>query len=257
MKKAKKYRSLNRYYIDTGIKRMLKLYNQANKTEKKEGKQWYQNANKYAQKLAKKYQVPKETAYKIISILSPGVEWQINKDQARDLIATYHRNKTKGNKPETIERNLKKVVCSTYDPNKNKAIATLLNRPVNYRPREIKNGMYTGKLGKYTTAKPGINRKTAFKTYAFYENIKQGTSASDHVTIDRHHINGFFKSPKIFTKDHSKLKSLTAARYSDIETATKKAAASVGLKPYEFQAIVWEQVRKKETPKHEKQKLTV
>ena len=73
----------------------------------------------------------------------------------------------------------------------------------------------------------------------------------------RHHLTAFFKSPKIMTKDHKTIKSLTAARYSDISTATKTAAAFVGLKPYEFQAVVWEQVRKKQAPKQERQKITV
>ena len=53
------------------------------------------------------------------------------------------------------------------------------------------------------------------------------------------------------------MKSLTAARYADIQTATIEAAKKVNLKPYQFQAIVWDQVRKKETPKHERTKLTI
>lgn len=257
MKKQKKYRSLNPYYIRTGINRMLKLYDQATQDEKKAGKNWYKQANKYARKLSEKYGIDPETCYLVISQISPGVEWEINKTQARDLIETYHRNKIKGNKPETIERNLKKVVCSTYDGNKSKAIATLLNKEIRYKPREIKAGQYTGRYKAVKTARPGINRKTALKTYAFYENIKQGRDASEFVTIDRHHVTGFFKSPKVFTKDHAKLKSLTAARYADITKATKEAAARVNLEPYEFQAIVWEQVRKKEIPNHEKTKVII
>lgn len=236
---------------------MLKLYNQATRDEKKAGIKWYPEANKYARKLSKKYGIDPDICYLIISQISPGVDWEINKTQARNLIETYHRNKTKGNKPETIEKNLKKVVCSTYDGNKHKAIATLLNKNIRYKPREIKAGQYTGRFKKTETAKPGINRKTALKTYSFYENIKQGSTASEFVTIDRHHITGFFKDPKIFTTEHKTIKSLTAARYADITKATKEAAARVNLKPYEFQAIVWEQVRKKETPNHNKTKVTV
>lgn len=249
MKTAKKYRSLNRYYIRTGINRMLKLYNQATPEEKTAGINWYKQAHKYAAALAalaKGHNTTTETAAKIISILSPSVEWELNKQQAAAIIEAHNT----GSDPA-------KVIVSTYDGNKYKAIATLKDKPVTYKPREIKNGEYTGKTGKPRTARPGINRETALKTYAFFQNINQGETAADFVTIDRHHLTAFFKSPKIMTKDHKTIKSLTAARYADISTATKTAAASVGLKPYEFQAIVWEQVRKKQAPKQERQKVTL
>ena len=246
MKTQKKYRSLNRYYIRTGINRMLKLYNQATPEEKKAGAQWYAEAHKYAAALAIEHNTTTETAAKIISILSPSVEWQLNKQQAAAMIEAHNT----GSDPA-------KVIVSTYDGNKYKAIATLKDKPIQYKPREIKNGEYTGKTGKPRTARPGINRETALKTYAFFQNINQGENAAKHVTIDRHHLTAFFKSPKIMTKEHKTIKSLTAARYADISTATKTAAASVGLKPYQFQAIVWDQVRKKQAPKQERQKITV
>ena len=257
MKKQKKYRSLNRYYIRTGINRMLKLYNQATQAEKKAGINWYKNAHKFCNDLAEKNNISKIISYLVTAQISPGVNWELNKDQARELIETYYKNVNKQNKTGTIERNLKNVVCSTYDNNKYKAIATLLNKPINYKPREIINKQYTGRYKKIETATPGINKNTALKTYAFYENIKQGENAHKFVTVDRHHITAFFKTKNIFTKDHKKMKSLTAARYADIQTATIEAAKKVNLKPYQFQAIVWDQVRKKETPKHERSKLTI
>lgn len=218
---------------------MIKLYNQATPEEKATGIKWYSDAHKYAAALAIEHNTTTETASKIISILSPSVEWELNKQQAAAIIAAHNT----GSNPE-------KVIVTTYDGNKYKAIATLKDKPVTYKPREIKNGEYTGKTGKPRTARPGINRETALKTYAFFQNINQGETAADFVTIDRHHLSAFFKDPK-------RIKSLTAARYSDISTATKTAAASVGLKPYEFQAIVWDQVRKKQAPKQERQKVTI
>jgi len=239
MKTAKKYRSLNPYYIRTGINRMLKLFNQATPEEKKAGVEWYSNAHKYAAALAIEHNTTTETAAKIISILSPSVEWELNKQQAAAIIAAHNT----GSNPE-------KVIVSTYDGNKYKAIATLQNKPIQYKPREIKNGQYTGKTGKPRTARPGINRETALKTYAFFQNINQGETAAEYVTIDRHHLSAFFKDPK-------RIKSLTAARYADITEATKTAAASVGLKPYEFQAVIWEQVRKKQAPQHTTPQTTI
>lgn len=249
-KPPKGYKTLSRYHITTGINRMLKLYQQATPKEKREGMCWYESAKAFTDYLSYRYKVPAETVAQIISIISPGVSWPTNKEQAENLIKVYRQSVDKNNKPATTEKKLKAVVCSTYDGNKHKAIATLLRRPITYRPRKTKNGEYTGSYGKARTTYPNINRKTALKTYAFFENIKQGKEAVNFVTIDRHHKTAFFKDP-------NRIKSLTPARYQDISTATKKAAESVGLEPYKFQAIVWEQVRKKQLPKHTQTRVTV
>ena len=92
MKKQKKYRSLNRYYIRTGINRMLKLYNQATKDEKKAGINWYKNAHKFCNDLAEKNNINKIVSYLVTAQISPGVNWELNKEQARELTQTYYKN---------------------------------------------------------------------------------------------------------------------------------------------------------------------
>ena len=69
------------------------------------------------------------------------------------------------------------------------------------------------------------------KTYAFYRNIMLNV---DSVTIDRWILRVMFNRP---------LKSLTALKYRQCEQIFKQAAIDLELKPYQLQAITWEQIR--------------
>ena len=71
----------------------------------------------------------------------------------------------------------------------------------------------------------------SLKTYAFYKNIMLD---ENFITVDRWHLRILFYKP---------LKSLTNARYKDIQDITIKLANSLGLKGYEFQSIIWEKAR--------------
>ena len=69
------------------------------------------------------------------------------------------------------------------------------------------------------------------KTYAFYRNIMLNV---DSVTIDRWILRVMFNRP---------LKSLTALKYRQCEQIYREAAIDLDLKPFELQAITWEQIR--------------
>lgn len=69
------------------------------------------------------------------------------------------------------------------------------------------------------------------KTYAFYKNILLDV---DSVTVDRWMLRIMFNRP---------LKSLTALKYRQCETILRDAANDLDLKPFQLQAITWEQIR--------------
>lgn len=72
---------------------------------------------------------------------------------------------------------------------------------------------------------------TSPKTYRFYRNMLLD---ENYVTIDRWHLRACF---------NKNIKSITPKRYEIIEQITLDVADSVGLKGYEFQAMIWEQIR--------------
>lgn len=73
--------------------------------------------------------------------------------------------------------------------------------------------------------------EVSLKTYAFYRNIMLD---ENYITIDRWHLRACFKS---------ELKSLTALKYRQVESLTLECAKEIGIKGYQFQAIVWEHIR--------------
>lgn len=69
------------------------------------------------------------------------------------------------------------------------------------------------------------------KTYAFYRNLMLDVNS---VTVDRWMLRVMFNRP---------LKSLTALKYRQCETILRDAAKDLDLKPFQLQAITWEQIR--------------
>lgn len=72
------------------------------------------------------------------------------------------------------------------------------------------------------------------KTYSFVRNIAE--LDSNRVTVDVWHIRACFNKMR-------EIPNLTDYRYKQIERATLKVAEEFGEKGYEFQAIIWEQIR--------------
>lgn len=69
------------------------------------------------------------------------------------------------------------------------------------------------------------------KTYAFCRNLLLDV---DSVTIDRWMLRVMFNRP---------IKSLTALKYRQCETILRDVANDLDLKPFQLQAITWEQIR--------------
>ena len=101
---------------------------------------------------------------------------------------------------------LEDVTVSTYDGNKEKAWAILNGEKV-MEPKSL-------------------------KTYAFYKNMLLDP---EHVTIDRWIIRALFSYPP---------KSITKKRYEEIAEIFVTIADSIGIEPFELQAIVWLQTMK-------------
>jgi hypothetical protein len=73
------------------------------------------------------------------------------------------------------------------------------------------------------------------KTHAFAMNI--GLNSPDHITIDKWHLRACCLAPNDGIQ--SCVESCTALQYRRVEAITSSLAHDLGLKGYEFQAVVW------------------
>ena len=80
--------------------------------------------------------------------------------------------------------------------------------------------------------------KSSPKTYAFARNV--GENDHNFVTIDKWHLRACQTTSK---KSKTCKEACTSKQYSIIQEETIKIANEVGVKPHEFQAIVWVTIR--------------
>lgn len=100
-------------YSDTKIKNRLNYwFNLATEEDINNGKNWYKDAQDFAQYLSKKYSIDSYVCASVISALSPNNKWQRNKLDAENLIKAFQQG----------SRDVK--VC-TYNANKEKAFKIL------------------------------------------------------------------------------------------------------------------------------------
>lgn len=134
----------------TLITRLESHLNRASLSQIDTGMQWYENANKQAQKLSKEHGYPVAVVSGVISALSPSVQWE------RNLIDAHN-----------ILRNEESRV-STYPAHKGKALEIMA-------PWNDEDYIYSILLG---------NRGRGKKTASFFDNILN-YETSTRVTVDR------------------------------------------------------------------------
>ncbi len=131
------------------------IFSAATKQEIQEGRDWYNQAHKFAHGLAQKYDRSVESVIGIISSLSPETKYSKNIEDAQKMLETGTE-----------------AVVTTYDKNRDKALKIL-----------------DGDLDAHEHFSNVVN-----KTAAFYHNILR-PNESGRVTIDRHSarvIHGYY-----------------------------------------------------------------
>lgn len=129
------------------MRNLVKLYNQSDKS----GKDWYRQANEFCRSVATKYDIELPVVCAILSALSPGTNWEVNKRDCEGLIVA-----NKGGKY--------RFRFTTYGQNVIKA-----------------QRIYKGELSPFEA----FNPKTGAKTYNFFLNVLNPENPVP-VTIDRH-----------------------------------------------------------------------
>lgn len=181
--------------------RLKNIYAQATPEEVQHGVDWYRTARNICRVISAESGASFNTTCKIMSVLSPSVQWNKNVLDCKNLLKAYYKDGV---------RDPHKVTVSTYNQNKYKAFA-ILNGEADLLP-------------------------SARKTYAFYRNI--ASENDDFVTVDRHAIK-VLVHPKRLTENHNGGVNLSKSVYEKAEAVYKRTAQELGLRGYELQAIVW------------------
>lgn len=184
---------------------LLACYHSASSHIRQDGLSWYPRANAYALELSTRYAITLQQSCGVIAALSPGLSWDVNKRDARDLIREY-RNGSK---------RLPMVGC--------------------YGRKNVI------KCAKILSGKTPLSVLGGYKVRSFYSNLLYPNM--DYpldiptVTIDRH-------AKCCLLGDKSAINSVVRPKeYEWIANHFRHAASSLGLSVPAFQAVCWLQWR--------------
>ena len=178
-------------------------YKASTRTNRKDGKNWYKDAQTFCKDTSKKYKIDSYIVASVVSALSPNNKWKRNKIDAEALIGCYTSGKF------TEKEIMKDVKVCTYDANKLKA-------------------------WKILTQGKKISSKSP-KTHAFAMNV--GLLSSDHITVDKHHLRACVCVPTDGVVNA--VENCTSLQYRRVEAITAKLAKRYRLKGFQMQAIIW------------------
>jgi hypothetical protein len=191
---------------DLMAKQITKLYMSATDSEALEGLGWYVQAHEICKLIGQKYHCPLPKVVGVMAALSPATNWQQNVADAHNLIMAWSH----GLSPD-------EVVCTTYGPNKAKAVR-ILN---------------LDKTDKHLIARELLHKSKINKTASFFYNILE--PENDYlVTIDRHAF-------RIALGNSSEADNIcmTEKRYRNLMEAYHIAAKGLDVSAIQLQAIVW------------------
>ena len=252
MNTQKKYRSkMAPELLTEGRERLKRFYMEATPQQKRAGKVWYLKARAhctalriaYNKGLPKCKKLTKDQIIKIVAVCSPRLRWEnagelINIKVAKDILMHFKAGGDWDGLPfNCLEHNHRKAfaMLQTW---KTGEVCTY-----QYNSLEVKGGAFTGNYGRKMTVRPTLSGD---KVTAFYYNIQQKELCTNYVTIDTWMVSAFFSDP-----NSKEAKTLTSARYADIQTVTIELAKELGERPEHLQAIIWLVISGREVPTKE------
>lgn len=183
------------------IYNILGVYSLATQGDIEAGKRWYQEAQKSAEGIALKYDVPARVVVGVIAALSPNNRWERNVADAEALVAAYVNG-------EGVES----VAVATYSKMREKAWAILQDGPeTDDDVKVILNGR---------------------KIVSFYGCIR----GLDDVCIDGHAKN-VAEGERVPLSSNAT--GMTKRQYEALQDEYREAASLIGLPPYVLQAVTW------------------
>jgi hypothetical protein len=191
------------------VENILKVYHGATEAEKAEGMEWYAEAFRESAKLAGTFKTDVKRVVFAIAVMSPNNKWERNINDIVSVIVAYKNGSLKRMNDDFLTGNnkaFKSLYSLTYPANISKAYRIL-----------------KGELG-------ALNGQ---KVESFADNIFY--RESERVTVDSHAYSvwaGKAMSSKLAQPFITK-------QYKQVEADYIEAAESVGIKPYQMQAVTW------------------
>ena len=187
-------KALSKYKLNKISNNLDLVFNMANSSQIKHGKEWYKLANYECTIIAIKHNIDLYKVIQVVSALSPRNKWNRNLIDADNLIDAFVSNK-----------DINSFKVCTFNNNKYKA---------------------------WTVLKDKIDiTSNSLKTYNFVNSILLMNSA---LTIDIWHLRAcFLNDIKINNA------SIGKTAYNQIKDLTLNKAKNVGLRGYEYQAVIW------------------
>ena len=187
--------------MKTMIENILKVYGQATRQEQRDGLAWYKRAKRDCNRLAKDKNISLRHAVGVVAATSPNLNWNKNIHTAGQVIDGYHQgiDHTEIDGCMAYKDNRLKGYKVMANSNRSKAILATLNGP---------------------------------KISAFFDNIMGG----DSVTVDGHARNIAYAERVQLKSDKA---NIGKKEYQTIAQAYRDAAAILGIKACDLQAVTW------------------
>lgn len=234
-----------------------KLIDAATPAERREGMQWYTEANGYAKELAQQYGTSVETESAIIAALSPQSQWPVNKEAAKaiseimsrdkftftesdvaDRIQSLEKSMEIGEVPESKRAELRATSqkffsshVGTHDTAdlSSAVLARLISAPSLFTSKEKAIDIWRGVAPDKALG--------GFKVRSFYNDILN-PKTSDSVTIDTHAIRGLMNNYDVSAGFKQSIFA-NPAQYNLMADTFRKVGADRGITPNQAQAIAW------------------
>ncbi len=192
------------------LRNLRQVHDCATPEQRSEGLRWYTGANRSAAALARRYKITTRRAAGVIAALSPGLAWERNVSEAEKVISAH----------------------TAGEPLPMAGVYGMANVR---KCKRILEGEEPLKVF-----------SSANKTRAFYSTVNN--PRSNAVVVDRHAASAAFN--KRGTRGGSTVEAVPPALYRWLERHYRIAAERAGIKPHQFQAVVWCAWRQS-TPGHE------
>ena len=183
------------------VQNILTIYGKATRQEQRDGLMWYKRAKRDCNAMAKEKNVSLRYAVGVVAATSPNLNWNKNVFTAGQVIDGYNQ----GIDHEQIDG------CMAYKQNRLKGYKVMAAPNRSFAILKILNG-------------PKIS--------AFFDNIMGG----DSVTVDGHARNIAYGERVQLKSDKA---NISKKEYATIAQAYRDAAAILGIKACDLQAVTW------------------
>ena len=191
----------DRLFFNRCVRNILDCYKRATRSEVRQGLTWYSKAKRDCQHVASDYDMRLRHVVGVVAATSPNLRWEKNVHTATQVIDGFNAGLPHDELPS----------CMAYKANRLKGYHVLNSSNRSAAIMKVLRGP---------------------KVSAFFDNIMGG----DSVTIDGHARNIAYAERVNLKADAA---NISKKEYTALADAYRKAAAQIGIKACDLQAVTW------------------